>query len=56
MKSLEELFPYEYQGGGYFREKGIAQGKSAKILHGQEAVKFLYEAVREYIKQEGVAR
>lgn len=45
MKTLEELFPYEYQGGGYFRERGIAVGKSAKILHGQEAIKYLYEAI-----------
>ena len=49
MKSLEELFPFEYKGGGYFRQKGIAQGKSAEMLHGIEAVKYLYEVMRECI-------
>jgi len=47
--SLEELFPFEYKGGGYFRMKGVAKGKSAEMLHGMEAVKYLYEKMRECI-------
>ena len=43
MKTFEELFPFEYQGGGYFRRKGISKGQKAEILHGEEAVRFMYE-------------
>ena len=40
---LKDLFPYEYSGGGYFREKGVPKGKTAEILHGMEAIKYLYK-------------
>jgi hypothetical protein len=29
MKKLEDIFNYEYAGGGYFREKGIKKGDTA---------------------------
>ena len=43
MKELDELFPFEYRGGGYFRLKGVPVGKNAEILHGMEAVEYLYK-------------
>lgn len=45
MSELSELFPFEYKGGGYFRMRGVPEGKSAEILHGMEAIKYLYEAM-----------
>lgn len=52
MKSLKQLFPFEYVGGGYFREKGVPTGINAKIIHGEEAIKFLYEKMVEESKKE----
>lgn len=43
---LNEIFPFEYSGGGYFRKKGVKEGVSAEILHGMEAVKYLYEQIK----------
>jgi hypothetical protein len=43
--TIEELFPYEYAGGGYFRKKGVPVGQKAEILHGQQAIEFLHEAM-----------
>jgi len=43
----EEIFPYEYSGGGYFREKYVPQGQKAKIIHGMEAVTPLIEKNKE---------
>ena len=42
-KKLEEVFPYTYEGGGYFREIGVPQGHKAKIIHGMEAIKIIFE-------------
>lgn len=39
---LKELFDYEYKGGGYFRKKGVPVGVTAPVLHGFEAVKYIY--------------
>lgn len=36
---LIDLFPFEYVGGGYFREKGVDKGKPAQIIHGGEILK-----------------
>ena len=44
-KEFETIFPFEYQGGGYFRRKGIPQGKPAEMLHGIEAVQYLFNAM-----------
>ena len=41
-KELKKLFPFEYVGGGYFREIK-SQGEKAKILHGMEAIKYIIE-------------
>lgn len=35
---MDDPFPYEYVGGGYFRRKGVPVGKKGDSLHGQEAV------------------
>ncbi len=31
-------FPYEYVGGGWFREKDVPLGETAKIVHGMDAL------------------
>jgi hypothetical protein len=43
---LDKLFPFEYQGGGYFRRKGTTKEQNAEILHGQEAIKYLYDIMK----------
>jgi hypothetical protein len=43
---LEKLFPFEYQGGGYFRRKGTPKGQNSEILHGKEAIKYLYDIMK----------
>ena len=44
--TLDELFPFEYSGGGYFRRKGVPKGDVADILHGMQAVEYLYAAMQ----------
>lgn len=46
-KSLDNLFPYEYKGGGYFRKRGVERGESAPILHGQQALDYLFKKMQE---------
>ena len=45
--SLKELFPFDYVGGGYFRRRGVPKGINAEMLHGKEAVEYLYRAMTE---------
>ena len=45
-KELNELFPFEYISGGYFRQKGVKKGEKAEILHGDQAIRFLYESMK----------
>lgn len=33
-----DQFPFDYVGGGYWRERGIPKGVPAKIIHGREAL------------------
>ncbi len=40
---LKELFPYEYVSTGYFRQKGVPKGESAELLHGMQAIEYLYD-------------
>jgi len=51
LPELKELFPFEYQGGGYFRKRDIPIGKNAEILHGEQAVKFLYDQIEKHLKE-----
>lgn len=51
MKNFKELFPFEYKGGGYFRKKGVAVGATAEILHGEEAIKYLYDKILESLDE-----
>jgi hypothetical protein len=44
--SFYELFPYEYQGGGYFRKKGVPVKVSAPTLHGEQAVQYVYDKIK----------
>jgi len=30
LPTLSKLFPFEYQGGGYFRRKGVKKGEKAE--------------------------
>ena len=48
---LADIFPFEYQGGGYFRRKGVPVGISAEMLHGKEAVEYVYEAIKAMDKE-----
>lgn len=36
-------FPFEYVGGGYFRDKTIPKGTSAPTLHGMQIVELIIE-------------
>ena len=47
---LKDIFPFEYQGGGYFRDKDVAIGISAEILHGQQAIEYVYAKLKERIE------
>lgn len=40
--SLESVFPYSYQGGGYFRMNGMKKGEVAPILHGEQVIEVLF--------------
>lgn len=42
-------FPYEYKGGGYFREKGKKVGEAGKLLHGEQVVDFIREELKNII-------
>lgn len=44
--SLEDVFPFTYVGVGMFRKKGFPEGEVAPILHGMEAIKFLFNAMQ----------
>jgi hypothetical protein len=44
---LVDVFPFEYQGGGYFRRKGVPVGQKAEILHGEQAIRYLFNAMSE---------
>lgn len=37
----EDYFPFEYVGGGYYRQKGVPIGERAEMLHGQGAADYL---------------
>jgi len=43
---LDRLFPFEYRGGGYFRKKGVPERVTAPILHGMQAVEFLFSRMK----------
>ena len=45
---MDEIFPFEYVGGGYFRRKKVQKGVAAEMLHGQE--------VPQYIEKELIKR
>lgn len=42
---LGNIFPFEYAGGGYFRRRGAPTGQPAEILHGMQAIQFVYDAM-----------
>lgn len=46
---LEDIFPFEYKCGGYFRLKGVPKKKKAPILHGEEVVEYIYNIIKEQI-------
>lgn len=43
--TIDELFPFEYMGGGYFRQKGIKKGDQAPTLHGKQVAQYLHEKI-----------
>lgn len=50
-KMINFDFPFEYKGGGYFRDKNIAKGEPAEVLHGSEVVKYIREKLVEIVKE-----
>ena len=58
---LEELFPFEYFSCGYFscgyfRRKGVPKGTPADILHGQQAIEWLYAEIIKALTPEQEAK
>ncbi len=51
LPTLQELFPFTYQGGGHFRHDGIPVGKPAATLHGAQAVEFLFAAFAKWMAE-----
>ena len=54
-KKIKELFPFTYQGGGFFRRNQV-DGVKSEIIHGMEAIEFIYDSittgkVKEYINK-----
>ena len=50
LKKAKSNFRFEYVGGGYFRDKKVARGVKADILHGSEVLDELCsEVVRQYL-------
>jgi len=48
-KKLAKLFPFEYVGGGYFRQKGVPVKSSAPTLHADQAIEYLYNEMKNSI-------
>ena len=46
-KEQQKLFPFQYTGCGYFRLKGYPKGEIAPILHGMEAIEYVFKRIRE---------
>jgi len=52
LEKVKSNFRFEYVGGGYFRDKKVAKGVKADILHGSEVLdEFCSEVVRQYSLQ-----
>ncbi len=45
-KEIEQVFPFTYSGGGYFRKNGFKKGETAPILHGNQAIEFVYRCMK----------
>ena len=43
----QDIFPFEYVGGGYFRRKGVPKGTPAEILHGEQAIAYLLDVIEQ---------
>lgn len=52
LPNLKEIFPFEYKGGGYYRRKNIPKNVKADILHGNEAIEYLYKQIEKKLKNE----
>lgn len=42
---LEDVFPFEHATTGYFRKRGVKVGVKAPLLHGMNAIRYLYAAM-----------
>ena len=48
LNTIKENLRFKYSGGGYFRDKTIAKGQNADIVHGAEILDvFIEEIVKE---------
>lgn len=43
--SFEDVFPFHYVGGGYFRKKDVPIGEVAETLHGIDAARFVFNSM-----------
>jgi hypothetical protein len=43
---LDEVFPWEYKGGGYFRKRGVKKGEKAEMLHGKEVAEYMFKRMK----------
>jgi len=51
-KACAEIdFPYEYQGGGFWRKKDVPVGTKAETLHGSQVIEFIHNAILSLVKQ-----
>lgn len=51
---MDELFPFRYVGGGWFRDARIPKGETAEMLHGDHAIAEAMEAaVWRFVLTEG---
>jgi len=46
-EDLDKIFPYEYIGGGYFRERGVPKNIKAKMIHGDAVPKYILKQIKE---------
>jgi hypothetical protein len=52
LPELKDLFDFKYEGGGYFRKKGVPKNVPAPIIHGEEAIKYLYTKMKESLQKQ----
>lgn len=44
-RMTDDVFPFEYVGGGHFRRAGVPKGEPAETLHGEQVAEFVRAAL-----------